>query len=483
MENQPEQHDEPIINSEPKVAAVEDNFEALTVAASLNGQTLSALFHNRNFVPLLLGQLVSYIGDQFATIASITVISLLAGENSGLAVGMLGMLAAHSLQLPPQTGDNSGLAVGLLGMSLAVPQIIFGLIAGVMVDKWNRKVTMIASDLIRGIGMFSLLLVNHDPSRIWIFYPAMFAIGTAQTLFYPARASALPAIVQKRYLAGANALLEAGFVIALILGAGAAGVLIDQFGADFAFAFNGAAYLFSAIMIVLINIPLHRVESTAAGKGGVGEVWRDLRDGIKYIWQTKSMRYIMGLSIMVAAGLGSVIILVLDYLQKTLKIPASGFGIVIGILGFGIIIGGVVIQRLSKFLPTNRLVALAMAMDGLAVISFVFHPVFAIVLVATALIGFSVIIARGVLSTLTQAIPPEEYRGRVQGAFNLIFSAPLALAIGLAGLLVSLFSQEAVFAGFGIVLLITGWLANTMLRGIDDAIYTESPTNIRDNTQ
>jgi MFS family permease len=453
MERKPESshdnsHHSPIVDPDPKVAAIEENVEALTVAASLNGKALRELFRNRNFVPLLFGQLVSYIGDQFATIASLTVIGQLAKENSGLAIA-------------------------LLGMSLAVPQILFGLIAGVLVDQWNRKVTMIVSDVVRGLAMFSLLIIHGDSSRVWIFFPAMFVIGTAQTLFYPARASALPAIVQKRYLAGANALLEAGFVIALILGAGGAGILIQQFGGDFAFAFNGLAYAFSALMIFLIRIPLSRVVAATEHTGGFREVWADLRDGLSYIWRTKSMRYIMGLSVMVAAGLGSIIVLVLDYLQKTLKIPPTGFGVVIGILGVGIVIGGIVIQRLSKYLPTNRLVALAMLLDGLAVTAFIFHPPFAIVLVATALIGFSVIIARGVLSTLTQAIPPEEYRGRVQGAFNLIFSAPLALAIGLAGLLVSLFSQEAVFAGFGLTLVFTAWLAVNMLRGIDDAIYSD----------
>src|SRR5579862_313329 len=77
MEHKPEPTGEqkPLIDSEPKVAAVEENVEALTVAASLNAKTLSALLKNRNFVPLLLGQLVSYIGDQFATIAALTVIS------------------------------------------------------------------------------------------------------------------------------------------------------------------------------------------------------------------------------------------------------------------------------------------------------------------------------------------------------------------------------------------------------------------------
>ena len=462
---------EPNIKVDPLKA--EETSEALTVAASLNGETLRMLFRNRNFVPLWFGQLVSYIGDQFTLIAALAVIGPLSGGNA--------------------------LATGLLAVSLAAPQILFGLIGGVLVDKQDRKWTMIVSDLARALAMFSLLLVNHDPSRLWIFYPAIFVIGVAQTLFYPARASALPAIVRKRDLAGANALLEACFVVALIFGAGGAGILIERFGEDLAFAFNGVAYLFSALMIFLMSIPRHRVVSGEGELSGLSRVWSELRDGLGYIWHTRSMRYIMGLSVMVAAGLGAVIILVLDYLNKTLNIGAGGFGAVIGILGVGIVIGGILIQRLSKYLPTNRLVALAMLLDGIAVGAFVLHPPFGLVLGFTALIGFSVIIARAVLGTLTQAIPPEEYRGRVQGAFNLIFSAPLTVAIGLAGLLLQLFSrkysfglaglpvlptgvspynvvsnQEIVFGIFAVALLLTAWLAVNMLRGIDEAIYSET---------
>jgi DHA3 family macrolide efflux protein-like MFS transporter len=462
---------EPSIKVDPLKAG--ETSEALTVAASLNAETLRALFGNRNFVPLWLGQLVSYIGDQFTLIAALAVIGPLSGGNA--------------------------LATGLLAVSLAAPQILFGLIGGVLVDKQDRKWTMIVSDLVRGLAMFSLLLVNHDPSRLWIFYPAIFVIGVAQTLFYPARASALPAIVRKRDLAGANALLEACFVVALIFGAGGAGILIERFGEDLAFAFNGSAYLFSALMIFLMSIPRHRAPPAESEYSGFNRVWSELREGLSYIWHTRSMRYIMGLSVMVAAGLGAVIILVLDYLNKTLNIGAGGFGAVIGILGVGIVVGGILIQRLSRFLPTNRLVALAMLLDGIAVGAFILHPPFGLVLGFTALIGFSVIIARAVLGTLTQAIPPEEFRGRVQGAFNLIFSAPLTVAIGVAGLLLQLFTrkysyapaglpvlsgelslsnvvsnQEIVFGIFALALLLTAWLAVNMLRGIDEAIYSET---------
>lgn len=419
--------------------------DVLTVAASLNAKTIAELLRNRNFVPLWMGQLVSYLGDQFMLIAVLATINDLAG--------------------------GSSLYIVLLAVSLAAPQLFFGLIGGVLVDKLDRKWTMIATDVVRAAAMFSMLLVGGDPERLWIFYPAIFAIGTSQMLFYPARASAMPALVSKRNLAGANTLLEAGFVVALIFGSGMAGLLVKNLGEDFAFTFNGFAFLFSALMILIIKVPPRQTHHLKASGSTYGQVWRELREGLVYIWQTRSMRYIMGLSVIVAAGLGAVIALVLDYLTLELQVGADGFGVVIGILGVGIVIGGILIQRLSKFLPTNRLVALAIFLQGVAVGTFVVHPPFGVVLFLTALIGFSLIVARAVLSTLTQAIPPEEYRGRVQSAYNLIFTAPLTLAIGVASLLVSLFNREIVMGGFGLGLIVTAYLAARLLRGVDEAIY------------
>jgi MFS family permease len=425
----------------------DEEIENMTVAASLNGATLRSLLRNRNFVPLWLGQMVSYIGDQFTLIAALTVVQKLAGENYALWVA-------------------------LIGIANAAPTILLGLVGGVMVDRLDRKWTMIVTDMLRAGALLSLLLVGSDPSRLWLFVFALAVTGAAGTLFYPARASALPAIVSRATLATANALIEAGFVIALVLGSLLSTALIATLGAGIAFGFNGFAYMFSALMIFIMRIPKRVVYNGT--RPTVGQVWAELRDGLSYMWRTRSMRYIMGLSVMVAISIGAVLILALEYLQSELNVGEGAFGPVVAILGVGIVIGGVLIKQLSRFLPTNRLVGAAMALNGMAVLGFILKPTYIVVCVFTALIGFSVVVARAVLGTLVQAIPPEEYRGRVQGAFNLIFSAPLAISVGLAGVMLSIFKgrEYIVFAGFGTALILTAALAMVMLRGIDEAVYS-----------
>ncbi|MBN1965691.1 MAG: MFS transporter [Anaerolineae bacterium] len=416
--------------------------EPLTLAASINLRTLRALLTNRSFVALLLGQWASYTGDQFTLIAAIPVLDTLTGGNALVTAGV--------------------------AIALALPQIIFGLVGGVLVDRLDRKVVMVGTDLIRGAAVVALVFVA-DVRFVWVFYVVGVIVGTSGTLFFPARAAALPAILPKRQLAAANALLEAGFVLALIFGSGVAGVLVDQFGSAFAFAFDASTYIFSGLLILTMHVP--KVANAPTGQSAAA-VWQELREGLVYIWDTRAMRYIMGLSVVVAAGLGAVIILVFEYLFKELGIDATGFGVVIATLGVGIIGGGVLIQRLSRFLSTNRLVAISLVINGLAVLGFIPNPPYQMVLLFAALIGFSVVVARAVLGTLTQAIPPDELRGRVQGAFNLVFSAPLALAIGLAGLaLEAVQDPHLVFGGTGVLLLVTAFLSLVLLRGIDEMIY------------
>jgi len=419
--------------------------EMLSVAASINARTLRELFTNRNFLALLLGQWTSYIGDQFTMIAAIPAIDRLTGGSTLTAAGV--------------------------AVALALPQIVFGLIGGVFVDRLDRRKVMVITDFIRAFAVGSLIFVN-SVDTVWIFYVAAFLVGLCGTLFFPARAAALPAIVTRRQLGAANALLEAGFVIALIFGSGLAGVLVDRFGSAAAFAFDGMTYAVSGLLELTLQIP--KVINAPTGRSARA-VWDELRVGLMYIWNTRAMRAIMGLSVVVAAGLGAVIILVFEYIFKALGIDATGFGVVIATLGLGIIVGGVLIQRLSRFLPTNRLVAISLLVNGVAVLVFIFGPVFNLVLLLAALIGFSVVVARAVLGTLTQAIPPEELRGRVQGAFNLVFSAPLALAIGLAGFAVEAVSDtRIVFVVVGALLLLTAFLSLVLLRGIDEAIYSQA---------
>jgi predicted MFS family arabinose efflux permease len=314
-----------------------------------------------------------------------------------------------------------------------------------------------------------LVFASTDAAYLWLFYLVAFGQGSIATLFYPARAAVLPSILNKTELALANALLNMGVVVALVFGSLTAGVTVEVIGPQWAFAIDASSYLISAITIASMVIPKRAYQPF----GSAERVWAELREGLFYVWQTRSVRYIMILSMAVALGLGGTLILTLDYLQNELQVGTGQFGLVIAILGVGIVIGGYILRQLSNRLPTNRLAALAIAVNGLALSLFIIQPPLGVVLALAATVGFSFVVSRAVLSTLMQAIPPDSLQGRVQGAFDLVFQAPFVASIGLAGIALSILPVRTVFFCYGMMLLLTAYLARRTLRGIDEVVYAD----------
>ncbi len=417
-----------------------------TLATSINPETFKAIGRNRSFLALLVGQWASFFGDQFTIIATLPVIHHLSGGNA--------------------------LATAAMPICLALPRVFFGLVGGVLVDRFDRKKLMLTSEAIRGTLMMMLVFASRDAAYLWMFYFVAFGQGTVATLFYPARSAILPIILTRQELAIANALLNMGVVMALLFGSLMAGVTVELIGPQWAFVIDASSYYISGLTIFLMTIPKRAMPPSASAE----QVWHELKEGLIYVWQTRSVRYIMALSLAIALGLGGTLILTLDYLQNELEVGTSQFGLVIAVLGIGIILGGAILRKLSGALPTNRLVALAISVNGLALACFIIHPPLGIVLGLAAVIGFSFVVSRAVLGTLTQAIPPDALQGRVQGAFDLVFQAPFVLSIGLAGAMLGVLPVQTVFFCYGMMLIFTAYLALRLLQGIDEVVYADRTT-------
>lgn len=133
-------------------------------------------------------------------------------------------------------------------------------------------------------------------------------------------------------------------------------------------------------------------------------------------------------------------------------------------LGLGSVLGGLTVSQLSRRLSTSTTVGGMLILAGAAIVAFAFAPNYAIVLVSLATIGLCVVMARGALDTISQALSPDAVRGRVQSAVNLVVVATTAVAEGLSALLGALIGVQTVFAAAGIVTALTGVAAVFVLR-------------------
>jgi len=392
------------------------------------------LFHNRDFKLLWIGQLLSQVGDQCLLIAVITLISNL---------------------------SSSPLALLVPAISIAIPQIAFGLVGGVMADRWNRKLTMIASDVLRGLIVLCVLFVNNA-QHFWILYLSVAGLALVGVFFYPARNAAIPNIVPPGLLLSANGLIQGSTIVALILGPAIAGVAVELW-APSAIILDSATFFVSAIFITVMTIP--QAISDQSPIVVENSVWDDMKAGLNFIRRSRAMSQVLAITAIATLGIGAIVLLAIPHLEVQLDAGALEYGIAMSMLGLGSVLGGLMVNRLSSRLSTSTIVGGMLILAGMAIVIFAFAPNYAVVLASVAVTGMCVVMARGALDTLSQALSPDIMRGRVQSAVNLIVVTATAAAEGISAVLGSLIGVQIVFAAAGILTALTGVAAIFVLRG------------------
>ncbi len=405
---------------------------------------IAQAFRNRDFRALWIGQLLSQIGDNFVIVAVLFVISNL---------------------------TSSPLAIGILALVATLPQVFLGLIGGVFVDRLDRKLVMIVSDIVRGLAVLALLFV-HRADQLYILYIVSFVMVTVGLFFNPARNAVIPNIVSGEILLTANALIQASQIIAVILGASIAGLLIGWLGPDFAFVFDSFSFAVSAVTIVIMNIPpLNSKPSKTKSR----VIWDQLVEGLLFIKNSFPLRHVMMTTAIATLGFGAIMVLGIVYLREKLGIGAEGFGFLYAFQGLGVVIGGAIIGRFASNAHSNRVVGSCMVILGMAIIAFAVAPSYSLVLVAVAIVGLSIVAARAALATLTQRLVPDEKRGRVESAVNMVIGASSGASMVLSGLLGNLIGVQVVFIAAGAITILSGIVASYTLKGAERVAESLEP--------
>jgi DHA3 family macrolide efflux protein-like MFS transporter len=413
----------------------------MNTESSLNNSTgrnaVLALMGDRNFSALWLGQLLSQAGDRFRFVAVLVIVNKLTG------------------------GDP--LAITLLTFTVVIPQFLFGLLGGAVSDRVDRKTVMIVSDVLRGLFVLPVLLVNN-PGRLWIIYVGSIGLEIISVFFYPARNAVIPNIIGPGQLMTANALMQGSYIVAIIIGSSLAGYLIALLGTSFAIVFDAATFFFSAGAIALMTIP-----PLAAALNGerptASELWQEIKAGLRFIRGRRDLLTVLVVTAVAMLGLGAIIVLGISYLEARLNVEAEGYGNAVASVGLGILVGGVLISRIAGRLPANVLVGGSLIVVGVSMVAFAGAGSYTVVLIAAAIIGLCLVIARASLDTFTQALVPDEMLGRVQATVQMTLAVATAMAQGLAGVLAKLLnSVENVFILAGFVTIIAGVAAILTLR-------------------
>jgi MFS family permease len=383
---------------------------------------------NKNFRRLWTGNLVSLLGDWFNTIALYVVVTELTG---------------------------SPLALGAVFITKMLPWAVAAPLAGVLVDRYDRRGLMIGTDLFRAVCVLGFLLIDQPAEVPWL-YVLLTAQVVAGAVFNPAKSAALPNITTPRELLTANALMSATWSTMLAVGAALGGFAVEALGTEAVFWIDSATYLVSAVFIFGTTIPQDTEPATTSLlRSAVREItdgWRHLRG------HPRIARFAFAKGTWAVAGGALVYSLALLGERIAPSALAAGIGILFMARGIGTGIGPVVVRGLFQDRRTwPAVIGGAIALSGLCYVGIGLVPwadrlgiivaICALVVLGHAASGGNWVLSTVILQKRTQ----DRYRGRVFSTdWLLVTSAEsLSILVGSALLEVGWLTLEEAVLVFG----------------------------------
>jgi len=388
---------------------------------------------NRNYRYTWCGQLVSEVGDHFNNIA---VLSL------------------------AMTHHNPGLVVTGVFLARAVPMLAAGPIAGVLLDRVDRRRVMIASDLIRAVIAIGFLLCVNQTSE-WLLYALSAVLMFASPFFTSGRSSILPAIATPEELHTANTMTQTTSWASLTIGAflGAVGT---HFGYGIAFSFNSLSFIISALCISQLR---HAGGFRVARKAGAVQTraLRSYADGLRYIRSTPLITGIMMVSVGWASGGGAAQILFSLFGENVYHAGALGIGVIWGFAGVGLLIGGAIGYRLGRtlsFKAYKRTIAIVYVIHGGAYILFSQMPTIALACVFIALSRAAVAVSSVMNFSQLLRHVEDRFRGRVFATLESLTWSTMMISMMAAGAATIRFTPQQIGAVAGVASSLTAvfWL-------------------------
>lgn len=338
----------------------------------------------------------------------------------------------------------SGLGVSAVVIAEILPVLLLGPVAGPLVDRLPRVAVMIGADLVR-LCLAGLLALWH--SDIMVVYAVAVGLSAAGVFFNPAANSLLPALVDDDELVAANSGIWSAAVLAQVLLAPVAGLVATTAGFGWGFAVNAASFGLSALALRGLRAK-ERAPSVARAT-----MWSLNAETVRVLTRDRLLRTLAIAQALAALSAGATSALLVVLAAEHLHIAGGGYGLMLAAIAAGALCGPVLLSRFAAHVRGPRAVYGAFGLRGgvdvvLAAIAWVPAALGALVLYG---IGTSV----GTISftSLLQSYVPGGLRGRVFGAFELIWQAMRLVSLVVGGIAADAVGVPVVFYAAGVLLL------------------------------
>ena len=353
-------------------------------------------------------------------------------------LALFAVIAVVSFRLHATPNQITGVQIAYM-----LPIVFMGPLAGVFVDRWPLKPTLITSDLIRA-ALACLLVVT---SSMWEVYFVLAALSCVSAFFGPAQTVTIRSHVPGEGLISANALMQIAFLGSRIVGPATAGLLVAAFGPNICYWLDVLSFLISASFIgsVMIRRPPSIKVPTESSSNRIHAIWIDMKAGMAFVVHHAAILFVV---LAMAAGLftiGCFGPLIAIFVRDTLHANARIFGLVSGTTGVGLLVGTQSARRLSQRAASDTLVLSGLAGIGAGVLVLGAVPHMIATLVATFVIGFAFAAIMVPAQTLIQRETPHDMLGRVGSTNASIVVLGQILGLVLSGILAEAIGVRAVF--------------------------------------
>lgn len=367
----------------------------------------------------------------------------------------------YAIMVLVQSRSHSATQMSLAVMTLIIPSVLFGIIAGAYVDRWDKRAILIGTNLLRALATLGYVLFGD---LLGLVYVVNFFFATIGQFFLPAEAAMIPTLVSRRRLIQANSLFHLTYTVSQLLGIVLLGpLLVKLFGLDALFLLVAGLLTLCAAIVWPLPAGLGAPTEQDGRARSLSGLWSDIREVLSYVRQDRVVSLAIGhwtlgamLTIMVAT-------LAPSFAEFVVGIRADDSVFVLAPAGVGMVAGSLLLSRLGQHLDRQRLIATGLVVVGLGLVALgVLRPLAnlltgstlprfevppgppnpavtaAVMLIAlVAGVGFVAIIVAS--QTIIQERVPSAVRGRVFAVqfmlSNLVSLGPLVFLAGLADLI------------------------------------------------
>ncbi len=402
---------------------------------------------NRSFFFLWVGQIISQLGDRLDQMA------------------LIGFIYLRS--------PGSSIEIAKILSFTIIPVFLIGPLAGVYVDRWDRRRTMYISDLLRAGLVLTIPVFLFYTKNLLPIYLVIFTVFCIGRFFVPAKLAIIPDLVDAKDLLIANSLVNITGMIAAIVGFGISGILVEWLGAKSGFYLDSLSFLISGSMIFFISCrAAGHCAARPTDQHGIKEVSREIvevirksvfqeiKEGTLYFLKNKDIRFTAGVIFILWSALGAVYAVSIAFVQKTLHSATKDLGLLAMLLGLGLFLGSLIYGRFGQRLSHYKTIFVSLILSGVMLMAFAFgishFPHFIVAAGLAVLLGLVIAPIMIASNTIIHNASSNDMMGKIFSSLEIVMHLGFIIFMFISSFLAERFSHSIILIIVGYIVIISG---------------------------